>query len=381
MEKSAAQPAPAKIHALTSLRFFAALYVVCFHALSVASFLPSIRSESFLGRWLGLGYTSVSFFFLLSGYILGVVYLRRGSPVALGAFFRARFARIYPLLFLSLVVDIPYFFNQESHLRGLRAAISSTASSFAGCALLLQAWTLHWRFLNEPSWSLSAETIFYLSFPFLGIWCWKLRGVRLWATAAILYLGGQAIVTVAAQHAHGEMVKRLPLLHMTTFALGILLARWQTLEREKTGVVATTRPRLAYLALVVVLIYSAAVIYWSPQIPVANIHDGLLAPVFLCVIWAFSQSSWHPAKLLSAPWLVLLGEASYGLYLIHMPVFHLFEWLGWDRIPELFPVYVVVSIGLSVVSFYWFETPARRWLLKGKRIHVKETMEMASDAQ
>jgi peptidoglycan/LPS O-acetylase OafA/YrhL len=125
MEKSAAQPAPAKIHALTSLRFFAALYVVCFHALSVASFLPSIRSESFLGRWLGLGYTSVSFFFLLSGYILGVVYLRRGSPVALGAFFRARFARIYPLLFLSLVVDIPYFFNQESHLRGLRAAISS----------------------------------------------------------------------------------------------------------------------------------------------------------------------------------------------------------------------------------------------------------------
>jgi peptidoglycan/LPS O-acetylase OafA/YrhL len=78
---------------------------------------------------------------------------------------------------------------------------------------------------------------------------------------------------------------------------------------------------------------------------------------------------------------VILGEGSYGLYLIHVPVFHLFTWLGWDRIPALFPVYLAVSIGLSVASFYWFETPARRWILKGKRVHLKETMEIASDAQ
>ena len=383
MAKSAAQPAraPAKIHALTSLRFFAALYVVCFHALSIASFLPSIRAESFLGRWIGLGYTSVSFFFLLSGYILGIVYLRRGDPVAPRAFFWARFARIYPLLFLSLVVDVPYFLVQELHAHGLRSAVSGTASAFASCALLLQAWTLRWRFLNEPTWSLSTEAIFYLSFPFLGAWCWKLRGVRLWATAAILYLGGQAVVMLAAQHSQGEMVKRLPLLHMTTFALGILLARWQTLDRDEAGGGPRPQPGLAYLVLALILICSVAFVHWSPQIPISNIQDGLLAPIFLCVIWVFSQSKWQPARLLSAPWLVILGEGSYGLYLIHVPVFHLFTWLGWDRIPALFPVYLAVSIGLSVASFYWFETPARRWILKGKRVHLKETMEIASDAQ
>jgi peptidoglycan/LPS O-acetylase OafA/YrhL len=47
----------------------------------------------------------------------------------------------------------------------------------------------------------------------------------------------------------------------------------------------------------------------------------------------------------------------------------------------MFPVYLGISIGLSVLSFYYFETPLRRWILKRRHTHVKETMEMASDAQ
>ena len=64
-----------------------------------------------------------------------------------------------------------------------------------------------------------------------------------------------------------------------------------------------------------------------------------------------------------------------------MPVYHLFEWLGWDRIPALFPAYLAVSISLSVLSFYYFETPVRRRILKRVNGHMKDTMEMASDAQ
>src|ERR1700760_2252759 len=69
-----------KIHALTSLRFFAALYVVLYHTLWFA--IPSITPSSIVGRILSLGFLSVSFFFLLSGYILALVYLRDGRPVA-----------------------------------------------------------------------------------------------------------------------------------------------------------------------------------------------------------------------------------------------------------------------------------------------------------
>jgi peptidoglycan/LPS O-acetylase OafA/YrhL len=374
-------PRPEKIHALTSLRFFAALFVVCFHALWVGSFLPSITHDSLLGRFVGLGYTSVSFFFLLSGYILGVVYLRHGGPVPLGKFFWARFARVYPLLFLTLVVDLPFFALGQIGSHGMRSDAFRVAKSFAGNALLLQAWTLQIRFLNEPSWSLSAEAIFYLIFPFLGTALWKLRGASLWVVAALFYVGGQGLVVLASHYTQSEMLKRLPLLHIPTFALGILLARWQMLRREKQADSVGKNSPTAFLVLALVTFSTAAIIYWSPQIPLFNLHDGLLAPIFLCSIWAFSHSHWQPARLLSVGWLVVLGEASYGLYLIHVPVFHLFEWLGWDRIPALFPVYLAVSISLSVLSFYYFETPVRRWILKRTKERVNETMEMASDAQ
>jgi peptidoglycan/LPS O-acetylase OafA/YrhL len=358
--------------------------VVCFHALTITPFLSSVSPEGFVGRTIGLGYAFVSFFFLHSGYILGVVYLRREGPVQLGTFLRSRFARLYPLFFLTLLVDGSCALAVEINKSGVQSALVKIAETFAADVLMLQAWTLRWRFINEPSWSLSVLAILYLSFPFLGAALWKLDGLRLWITAAILYLGGQGLVIVAAQHTHNthsELLKRLPILHITTFALGILLARWQTLERQKENNTGPRKFAVAYLLLVPVLLCCAAVIYWSPMLPVSSLHDGALAPIYLCVIWMFSQSQWQVARLLSSPWLVVLGQASFGLYLLHMPVFHLFEWLRWTRGPALFLVYLAVSIGLSVLSFYYFETPLRLWILKPVRARVKENMEMASDAQ
>jgi peptidoglycan/LPS O-acetylase OafA/YrhL len=85
--------APERIHALTSIRFFAALYVVICHTLR--SYVPFLWNDGVWGRAIGLGYISVSFFFALSGYILAFVYLRRGASVSPRKFFKARFARIY----------------------------------------------------------------------------------------------------------------------------------------------------------------------------------------------------------------------------------------------------------------------------------------------
>lgn len=65
-----------RILPLTSLRFFAALFVVFFHTtpLALRARLPGVIAQT-----LGLGFTSVSFFFTLSGYILAIVYLSRGG--------------------------------------------------------------------------------------------------------------------------------------------------------------------------------------------------------------------------------------------------------------------------------------------------------------
>jgi peptidoglycan/LPS O-acetylase OafA/YrhL len=360
---------PEIIHALTSLRFFAALYVVLEH--TIWSFFPAITHEGVFANLLSLGFVS-SFFFLFSGYILGVVYLRRGGPVRPLPFFGARFARVYPLFLLTLLLDTPLVFLRAVPLVGLKNAVVKTGISFAGTVVMLQGWNLRFRYIDFPNWSLSAEMIFYLIFPFLGATLWKLRGARLWVVGAVLYFGGQALVLETARHISGDYAYRVPILHMTTFALGILLARWQTLDRERdrergSRPLRTNRFR-ASLITVLALVCLGAVAYRLPRIPNSNLRDGLLAPLFLGIIWAFTNSQWLPARLMSAPWLVVLGQASYGLYLFHIPVFDLFEFFGWNRTAALFPVYLAVSIGLSVVSFYKFETPVRKWILRRGQI-------------
>jgi len=108
-----------RLPALTSLRFFAALHVVFFHFLAFKIF----TSQGWFGQISSIGYVGVSFFFVLSGFIL--VYTYEGRDISAGAFWRARFARIYPALAFSLLLTGPFFFyaalqlNVPFFLRGL----------------------------------------------------------------------------------------------------------------------------------------------------------------------------------------------------------------------------------------------------------------------
>jgi peptidoglycan/LPS O-acetylase OafA/YrhL len=109
-------PPGERIHPLTALRFFAALFVVLFHTVIV--FFPAVKPDEGVGRLFALGYISVSFFFLLSGYILAFVYLGRDKPLSIVSFYRARLARVYPLLLLTLVLDSPFLILDKLHRYG-----------------------------------------------------------------------------------------------------------------------------------------------------------------------------------------------------------------------------------------------------------------------
>ena len=383
LERAASEPRPesSRIHALTSLRFFAALYVVFFHILVKGQFTGPIPKSTFLGKFLAFGPSAVSFFFLLSGYILSYVYLRRPEPLKALSFYRTRFARIYPLFLLTLILDTPTLFSKLESAGG-ETIVRRIATQFLGAGLLLEAWLPRLPLINSPSWSISVEAFFYLLFPALGVALWRLSGARLWMTAAALYLAGQALVLILASRINEYTIYFLPPLHLSTFALGILLARAQFHPTKIPGRFRRPSNRILAILLTAALFAFAAIVWFSALVPDASMRDGLLAPLFLLVIYVFSQTGWVPAKVLSAPWLIVLGESSFGLYLLHIPVYHLFEHLGWSRNASLFPAYLAACIGLSVLSFYSFETPARRFLLKFGRPqrNVRETMEAASDA-
>jgi peptidoglycan/LPS O-acetylase OafA/YrhL len=165
-----------KIYPLTSVRFFWAFYVVFHHTAKV--FLPVFTTgmfnripASYLDGLLFLLPASLSFFFVLSGYVLSVVYLREGKLVDKRKFWAARFARIYPLFFVTLVLDTPPLLFIKMHRNGLVLGLIKTAGVFAAHLLMLQGWHLpQLGGIDEPNWSLSAETFFISASQRLGFY-------------------------------------------------------------------------------------------------------------------------------------------------------------------------------------------------------------------
>lgn len=144
-----------KLHSLTSLRFFAAAFVVLGHLPSAARDSGFLQ-ESFMG---------VTFFFVLSGFILSFSYAGRiqQGQTSYSDFIASRFARIYPLHFLMMVWAIPL-----AVVAGYPA--QKVAIQAAAHLTLTQAYipdkSIFFSF-NAPAWSLSVEMLFYALFPLL----------------------------------------------------------------------------------------------------------------------------------------------------------------------------------------------------------------------
>jgi len=362
-------PGTKKTYSLTSLRFFAALLVLYHH--SVRVFLPDFSAQSAshgapqgFVNIVSLNFTvAVSFFFLLSGYMLSQVYLRNGQPFEVRKFFIARLARLYPLYFVVQSLASSEFLFAQMRLWGLKIAFEKTAAVLAGNVLMLQVWNRRLLRIDTPSWSLCCEIFFYLCFPLLGALLWKLHSVHLWVTALTLYAGGQALVMAIRPHVTVITALTLPLLHLSTFALGVVLARGQSLQQDRPDK-GPVRPCHVYTVLAVSV---AGVLLSIPLQSVFHVpnpyNDGMLSPLFAGIIWALSATPTTLSRLLSVRWLFTLGNASYALYLIHYPIVDLFQYLHWVSL-IFYLVYVALCIGLSLLSFHYFETPVRLWLIE-----------------
>src|SRR5438128_8931008 len=98
-------PTRPHLAALTSARFFAAFHILLFH---MGAMKGLTRAPIWLQTFASIGYVSVTFFFVLSGFIL--VYTYGGRDFDLRQFWRARLARVYPVYLLSLLLNAPFFF-------------------------------------------------------------------------------------------------------------------------------------------------------------------------------------------------------------------------------------------------------------------------------
>jgi len=95
-----------RLPSLTALRFFAALCVFIYHASSMLIFRSIAVRDDYAFVVQNIGYLGVSFFFVLSGFIL-TWNARPGEPRR--SFIRRRLARIYPSHLVMLLVALALF--------------------------------------------------------------------------------------------------------------------------------------------------------------------------------------------------------------------------------------------------------------------------------
>ena len=348
------------IPALTSLRFFAASWVVLFHVHEIG--LNRGGSAPYLSFAL-LGYLGVSFFFVLSGFIL--VYVYSGRQVTKRQFWQARFARIYPVYLFSLLAAVGTLMHfwpviQQQHLGAL---------TLVSYPLLLEAWFPQLLLTWSPvAWTLSVEAVFYLLFPFILPLLEKLewRHLRLclvgfWFTSllftisyVLLHPDGVVHTAIADNDLFWlGVIKLNPIVRLPEFLLGmgvgIAFLRLPTRVRNWPIVLG------AFFMLLGILL--------NRYIPFPVMHSGLMAPAFALLIFGFAtQPAW--ARPLSARPLVLLGEASYSFYLLHATIIAIAT-VAFGRSPHLTLVTVatiLVAICFSIAVYFLLERPLRRYL-------------------
>lgn len=356
---------PAALPALTGLRFVAALPVVLCH-LSLA--VPGLFGARVAGVLVAGGYEAVSLFFILSGFILAHSYLGADGTLrgTRRAFYRARFARIYPVYVLAVVLAaLPFAWGHDVRVSAPLALLATLTMTQAWLPLVDVAWL-------GPGWSLSCEALFYALFGLLARRFARVR--RLLLVAALWWLAALAVPALylllapdgrahTGDWAHALWLRAVlynPLVRLPEFVLGVALGRlWARGAR-------LPRPGVALLLAAGLL---PALVALSGALPYALAHNGLLDPLFAVLLYALAQGprgagSWL-ARALARPGTVLLGEASYALYLIHAPLLATLDHLGLLPLGRGALLAVPVAIGLSVLVYRHLERPARRALLAG----------------
>lgn len=368
---------------LTALRFFAAAAVVMCHRLRTDpnEWLPYER----------FGGAGVSFFFLLSGFILAYTYHARllaRRPGAVRDFLTARAARVLPAYVLAFALALWTCAEGRSLLSGkFGSALWPAVAQLTLAQSFVPKMSYYFGF-NSPAWSLSCEWFFYLAFPPLLI---GLATGPLWRRAAVFALASATWATVLAAYllSPGDPAGRyftwawlgyvFPLTRVFDFVCGVALGVLFVRRKPAVG----PAPGRAYWAwgLVEVGALAAlwAVLHFCPVSPGVNGAQtfavqmlgwqGYFLPTFAALVWVGALGRGPVSRALSWSPLVYLGELSYGIYIFHIPVLRLvvtlFPQIGWEFAAwgrAVMTGGAVAVLAVSALSFHFLETPIRRWV-------------------
>jgi len=347
------------IKPLTSLRFFFAIMVFLSHLPiidSTNSALTYIQNNIFFE-----GYLGVSFFFILSGFILSYTYKDRilNNQIPFREFWIARVARIYPLHLLTLFVAVPL------SLGGMLASPIVWFLKLLTNALLLQSFipvqSVFFSF-NAPSWSISDEMFFYLLFPFIISAFIKIPKLQFINLLLLLFIPiGILICPDVLEH---RLFYINPILRLADFTIGILL---YNLFKKISKSHYTVQPLIFTLLEVMALCSFALFLCLHSYIPQGYRYSCYYWLPMIFIILIFSFQSGYLSKVLSHRKLMLLGEISFGFYLIHQLSIKYVTYINnklviIDDDYLLTLIIFIATLSVSYFTYKFVELPSNKYI-------------------
>jgi peptidoglycan/LPS O-acetylase OafA/YrhL len=334
-----------KISSIELIRFLAALSVVVYHYHYVFNDFNELTIQelpffSFLSVFYKYGTYAVHIFFTISGFIFSYVYLSQKNIKA-KEFFVNRFARLYPLHFITLLaVMFLSLANTEFSDYFINAFIPiyTDLYHFILQLFFVSYWGLQKSFsFNTPSWSISIEILMYIIF-FLSAKSLNKYKITLPTLIILFFLTSYKFTNMFSFDEYALL-----------FFSGILIYQISKFKKKNLLISAS------FLILIFSIIGNFKVLLFCPSFLILLIHlDKLLKNKKISELFNFS------------------GGLSYSIYMLHFPLmvlFLLFEYLAvidekFYLSSYFFIFFILLLIFISIISFKFFEYPLNKIIRK-----------------
>lgn len=376
---------------LTPLRGIAALLTVIYHVDLMlgggGGLLIKFKDSLLLTRM----YLMVDFFFVLSGFIMLHVYGQWFNKSTQGSDFKrftiARFARVYPLHFFTLIycILLKVVFTAAGGIdNSPMSAISNNYATIPSHLLLIHSMNVNeWFTWNNASWSISTEWWMYMLFPFLVKPFSKLTSIGR-AIMVILCLAGYLlitfyiipIVTVPAS---------IPFTKVNPLDYGINVSYQYGFLRCLFGFVLGMTTYHAYnehfakklFGNGYTLLFAVFGLFICLHFTVPDIFSVSFFPLILlsAAYGSKSMNAFFGTKALQR-----LGDWSFSIYLVHQPLLYtIFSVLAYLNPPQkdgspagpptqfdtitgwlICLIFIAITLLVSYLTYRFVEVPARK---------------------
>lgn len=365
----------ANIPNLTPLRGIAALLVIIFHFEDVINARFISEDYTMIVR---KSYLMVDLFFVMSGFIMLHVYGESFNKTIrwddFRKFLKARFARLYPLHFFTLLLFVILFYISDRTVNDFENPTAIVTN-----LLLIHSFGIQSLFnWNVPSWSISAEWWSYMAFPVLALLLSKNKKIAvplLLVLATVIYI---AILYYLPRVNYFDPKTPTPHNLDVTYDYGFLRGLAGFIMGMITYTVYQQESLYKFFGKDIIGLMSVGLALFTLHI---GINDALYIPVFMLLVLTVAANKGFIFKIFQLKPLQYIGDISYSIYMIHLLVlflvfYPLLENMGYTNRPfgenalpfwtglGVCSLFITIVIAISSLTYYGIEKPCRKWINK-----------------